>query len=621
MDRDTERQKSFTRRVALLGAGQVALFGLLFGRMYFLQVVEREKYAMLADENRISVRLLAPQRGRVLDRFGEELANGRQNYRALIVPEQAESVEETLNRLGEIVDVPEAQRRRILRDVQRQRGFMPVTVAEDLSWEQFARVNASMAELPGVQPDVGQSRFYPQGVNTAHLVGYVSAVAEAELTGDPLLELPGFRIGKDGIERAYDRTLRGSAGNSQIEVNAFGRVIRELRRQDGHPGDDVVLTVDAHLQRAISQRLADESSACVVMDVESGDVLAMVSTPAYDPNAFNRGLSSKAWRSLIDNPRAPLTNKTISGQYPPGSTFKMVVALAALEHGVITPEQTVGCSGSMELGDHHFYCWRWRHGGHGATAMRAAIAQSCDVYFYEVARRLGIDRIAEMANRFGLGQSFGLELRGERTGLVPNSVWKRTALGRAWQQGETLITGIGQGYVLSTPLQLAVMTARLANGRLKVMPQLVRDPRGSVSPEPLRVRPEHLKVVQEGMFQVVHGPRGTARDAALSLDVQMAGKTGTSQVKRISKAERQRGVLKNEERPWRERDHGLFVAYAPVEAPRYALALIVEHGGSGHDAALVAKDVMDEVLKRDPVRRPAYSRISGTSMPGPGGRG
>jgi penicillin-binding protein 2 len=610
MERDNDRTKGFSRRAAVLGACQVSLFGLLAGRMYFLQVVERQKYAMLAEENRINVRLLAPPRGRVFDRFGRELAASRQNYRALVIPEQTGSVEQTLDRLDTIIEIPDHQRRRILRDVARQRGFMPVTVAEDLSWEQFARINANLTDLAGVQPDVGESRFYPLGVSTAHVVGYVSAVSEAEQTGDPLLELPGFRVGKDGVEKVFDEVLRGAAGNSQVEVNAFGRVIRELRRNEGRPGGDVVLTIDADLQQAISRRLADESAACVIMDVETGEILVMVSTPGYDPNAFNRGLSGKAWRSLVQNPRAPLINKTIGGQYPPGSTFKMVVALAGLDAGLVTTEQTFFCNGSMNFGDHRFYCWRWRYGGHGSVNMRQSIEQSCDVYFYELARRVGPDRIAAMGRKLGLGVGFDLRLAGERAGLLPTTAWKQAVLGRPWLPGETLITGIGQGYVLTTPLQLAVMTARIANGEVAVNPRIVRGFKPPPPPAPLNLKPEHLAVVRAGMHDVMHGKRGTARDATLKHDVEYAGKTGTAQVKRISKAERARGVLKNEERPWEERDHGLFVAYVPAVQPRYAIALVIEHGGSGRDAALVSRDLIDMLLDRDPARRPAWSRLT-----------
>ena len=631
MERDGSRQKTFTRRVALLAGGKLSLAGLLMGRMYYLQVLESDQYKMLAEENRISLRLLAPPRGLVLDRFGQELASNRQNYRVVMIAEQTKGVAETLDRLARIIPFNEHQRNRVLREVKRKRPFVPIKVAENLTWEQFARVNVLLPDLPGVQPDVGEGRFYPMGVETAHIVGYVSSVSEADLTGDPLLELPGFRIGKNGIEKIYDESLRGKAGNSRVEVNAYGRVIRELARQDGQPGDDVVLTIDTGLQKKVAERLDGESAAAVVMDIHQGEVLAMVSAPGFDPNAFNLGMSNKEWRTLVQHPRKPLINKTISGQYPPGSTFKMIVALAALESGIAGPGHQVFCNGVIKLGNSKFHCWRQRYGGHGLVDMKQAIAQSCDIYFYDLARRLGVDRIGAMARRFGLGESFAIEAVGERSGLVPSKDWKLAVTGVPWQLGETLITGIGQGFLLATPLQLAVMTARLANGGMAVMPKLSRrrHPEGegeaakaaaedgqaedggarteAAGTETIGVSPANLKIITDAMSDVVNGKRGTARKYKLDKDqdAKMAGKTGTAQVRRITKAERKAGGKLSKETPWRERDHALFTAFAPVGAPRYATVVVVEHGGSGTYAAKLTKDIMSEVLRADPMRRSA----------------
>ncbi|MBT7756706.1 MAG: penicillin-binding protein 2, partial [Rhodospirillaceae bacterium] len=583
MERDGSRQKTFTRRVALIGGGKLTLAAVLMGRMYYLQVLESDQYQMLAEENRISMRLLAPPRGLVMDRFGTELASNRQNYRVVLIAEQTNGVAETLDRLARVIPINPHQRRRVLREVKRKRPFVPVKVAENLTWEQFARINVLLPDLPGVQPDVGEGRHYPMGMETAHIVGYVSSVSEADLTGDPLLELPGFRIGKNGVERVYDESLRGKAGNSRVEVNAYGREIRELARQDGQPGDDVVLTIDAGLQEAISRRLADESAAAVVMDIHRGEILAMVSAPSYDPNAFNLGMSTKAWRALVQHPRKPLINKAIAGQYPPGSTFKMIVALAALETGVAGASHRVFCNGVIELGNTKFHCWRHRYGGHGWLDMKQAIAQSCDIYFYDIARRIGVDRIADMARRFGLGTALGVELLGERDGLVPSKDWKLAVTGVPWQMGETLITGIGQAYLLTTPLQLAVMTARLANGGIAVTPKLSRhkgptqpgdgsngadrvaqaeaaDPQGGDSgARSIGIPTAHLKIITDAMTEVVNGARGTARKYKLDneLQLQMAGKTGTAQVRRISKAERKAGGKLAKETPWKERDHAL----------------------------------------------------------------
>ena len=609
MERDGARHKVVSRRALFLGAGKLGLLSLLIGRMYYLQVLESDQYQMLAEENRININLLPPPRGRILDRFGQELASNRQNYRAVMVPERAKEIAQTLEQLSAIFPINEHQRRRIMRDVSRHKPFVPITVAENLTWEQFVRLNVLLPDLPGVQPEVGESRFYPTTTHTAHLVGYVAAVSEKDLTGDPLLELPGFRIGKSGIEKSYDVALRGRAGSSRVEVNAYGRIIRELARQDGEPGADVSLSIDAGLQEAISRRMEEESGSAVVMDIHSGEVLALVSTPGYDPNAFNLGLSSKAWRALVSHPRSPLTNKAIAGQYPPGSTFKMLVALAALDAGIATPQHRVFCKGFTQLGNARFHCWRHRYGGHGWQDMGQAIAESCDIYFYDLAKRLGVDRIAEMAKRFGLGEVFDLELRGERRGLVPTKDWKLAVTGVPWQKGETLITGIGQGYLLATPMQLAVMTARLANGGMAVKPRLVRGTKGKTADDPappaasMGISPAHLNVMLEAMSEVVNGKRGTARRYKLDkeMGVQMGGKTGTAQVRRITKAERRAGGKLSDDTPWEERDHALFVSFAPVSAPRYAVSVVIEHGGSGTYAAKVTKDILTEVLRRDPV--------------------
>lgn len=611
MHRDAERQKLFNRRMAILAGGKLALFSALIGRMYYLQVIESERYQTLADENRINLRLLPPPRGRIVDRYGLPMAINQQNYRVLVVPEQARDVEATLEALASVVPVTEADRRRILRDVRRRRRFVPVTVRENLNWGEVARIEVNAPDLPGVSIDVGQTRYYPYGGDTAHALGYVAAVSEKELSGDPLLELPGFRIGKSGVEKAHDLTLRGVGGSSQVEVNAFGRVIRELSRQEGQPGAEVMLTIDLELQKYVSQRLGDESASAVVLDVHNGDILALASTPSFDPNAFNRGLTAEEWRALVANPRAPLTNKPIAGLYAPGSAFKMVVALAALERGVITPKQRVFCPGFLQLGDARFHCWKKR--GHGSVDMHAGISQSCDVYFYELARRVGVDRIAQMAQRLGLGENLGLDLPGEQTGLIPSRKWKLAATGTPWQGGETLIAGIGQGYILVTPMQLAVMTARLVNGGYAVQPRVTRGVKaaGNDGGQPrtafknLGLNAQHLELVRAATDAVCNEPTGTAFRARITQKgLEMGGKTGTSQVRRITKAEREHGVRKNEDLPWKERDHALFVGYAPLSAPRYAVAVVVEHGGGGAaKAAPIARDILLTIQQREQLRQ------------------
>jgi len=444
------------------------------------------------------------------------------------------------------------------------------------------------------------------------VLGYVSAVSESELTGDPLLELPDFRIGKNGVERQHDLKLRGAAGTSQIEVNAAGRVIRELkqRRNEAVPGKELVLTLDAELQLFVYEQLAaHESASAVVMNLEDGEVLALGSAPSYDANAFSLGISPDYWGALVNDPLSPLTNKAVAGLYAPGSTFKMMVALAALGSG-ISPGDMAFCRGWLELGNARFHCWKKR--GHGWLDMRGGIKQSCDVYFYELAKRTGIDRISEMAVRFGLGQPLEVDLPGERPGVVPTREWKLGAIGERWQKGETLITAIGQGFILATPLQLAVMVARIASGRA-VTPHVTRGFRevegegpvvGGVAPEfpPLDVPEAHLKLVRQAMDAVVNERKGTAYWRRITQEGwEMAGKTGTSQVRRITKAERDEGVKKNDELPWRFRDHALFVAFAPVHKPRYCCAVVVEHGGGGSKvAAPIARDILTEVQRRDP---------------------
>jgi len=622
-DQHKEKAKVFSRRALMLGGAQAALMSVLAGRLYYLQVIHSDEYTMLADENRMNIQLLAPLRGRIVDRFGVEIASNRHNYRVILIPEQTSSIEKTLDALAQFVPEEQIDRERIRKEASKKRSFVPIPVLDNLSWDEFAQINVNSPYIPGIQMDVGATRNYPYDELFAHIVGYVGAVSEKDLQKqepDPLLELPEFRIGKSGVEKSYDTVLRGKAGLSRLEANAYGRIIRELDRREGTPGSDVVLTIDKQLQEFAAKRMGIESAAAVIMDIHSGDILSMVSVPAFDPNAFAGGISIKDWKALVSNPKRPLGNKAIAGQYPPGSTFKMIVALAALEHGVISDSYQTFCRGHTNLGKHRFHCWK--RGGHGKLNLENAIAQSCDIFFYDIARKVGVDRIAEMANRFGLGEKLDLDILGEKSGLIPTKNWKMAVQGVRWQTGETYNTGIGQGYVLTTPLQLAVMTARLANGGKAVLPRLTRSRHGDASggsnllsekstPD-IGVNQAALKTVLRGMNKVVNGKRGTARAAKISVEGwEMAGKTGTAQVRRISKKERIEGVRKSNEKPWEERDHALFVGYAPYNDPRYAVAVIVEHGGSGSKAAApIARDLLQETLRLDPLRRPAHDTLA-----------
>lgn len=598
------RFKAFGRRAAVLAGAKLLLLGGLCGRLYYLQVVESKRYQVLADENRINLRLLAPPRGHIVDRHSASLAVNILNYRVVMVPEQALNVEETLARLNTIIEVSEYDRRRVFREARRRRAFVPITVRENLQWEEVSRIEVNAPDLPGISIDVGQSRHYPNGEIAAHVMGYVAAVSEKDLTGDPLLELPGFRIGKNGIERQHDLALRGTAGNSQVEVNAIGRVIKELERTEGRPGRRVVLTLNLELQKFVTKRISSYRRASVVlMDVRSGEVLSIVSVPAFDPNGFNVGLDAKSWKALIENPDAPLNNKAISGQYAPGSTYKLVVMLAALEHG-ISPDHNVFCAGFTELGNQRFHCWH-KH-GHGLVSMIDAMRESCDVYFYELALKLGVDRIAETARKFGLGKTLELDLPGEKSGLIPTRAWKQELFGKPWLKGETLVAAIGQGYVLATPLQLAVMTARCVNGGYAVMPKLTRntiDEGGETAnaadfPK-IDISARSRQILMHALDEAMNHPRGTAYNSRITDPGRVAGgKTGTAQVRRITMLERESGVKKNKERPWRERDHSLFVGYAPLDQPRYAVSVVVEHGGGGSKtAAPIARDVLKEVQR------------------------
>ena len=614
-----QMQKTFTRRVALLAGGQALLFSALVGRMYYLQVLQTDRFRLLAEENRVNLHLLPPLRGKIVDRFGMPLAINNPNYRVVIVPEQTASMRETLATLGRILPLTPDEIERLVRERTKRRAFLPITVKANLDWDLVSRIEVNLPDLPGTSIEVDQSRSYPYGGTTSHVLGYVGTPAENEVGDDPLLQLPGFRIGKSGLEKIYDTKLRGTAGTSEVEVNALGRVIRELDRRDGQPGVELVSTLDIGLQEFVQQRLASQrSAASVVIDVCTGDVLAMGSMPSFDPSAFNRGLSAADWQMLSTDPGHPLTNKTLAGQYPPGSTFKTMTALAALEAGV-DPSYSVFCPGSLDVGNITFHCW-WK-GGHGTLDMRGGLKHSCDVYFYDLARKIGIDTLAGMARRFGLGQPTGVDLPGEKAGLIPDTAWKKATLKDSWHPGETVIAGIGQGFIQTTPLQLAVMTARIANGGYALKPRLVRPAKltEASGPDPAKVmfpsmglKPEHLKVVWDGMRMVVNDTDGTAYGARISQPgMEMAGKTGSAQVRRITMAERLMGVRKNDDLPWAMRDHALFIAFAPVQQPRYAVAVVVEHGSAGAKVAgPIAHDILVECQLRDPSRPPLGRRLA-----------
>ncbi len=597
---DTEEtNRTLTRRTLLLGGAMAATVAVLGVRMRYLQVDQADEFKLLAEENRINIRLIPPDRGLVQDRNGRLIAANEQNYRVVITREAAGDAELVLRRLAGIIPITREELDRTVEEVNAMRAFVPVTVAERLTWDDFSKVALNAPALPGVVPEVGLSRLYPLDFDFAHVVGYVGPVSEKDLDGlaepDPLLRIPKFQIGKIGVEKWMEDTLRGSAGTKRIEVNSAGRVMRELERREGVAGTDIRLTVDADVQNFAQARLGEESAAVVVIDVTNGDLVCIASSPSFDPNLFVRGISHTDYNALMENDHRPLANKAVSGAYPPGSTFKMVTALAALEAGVVTAETRVRCPGYIEFGGRRFHCWK--RAGHGTVDMERSLTESCDVFYYDIAQRVGIDKIAEMGRKLGLGQSFDIPMSAVTEGIMPDKAWKQERHKADWRIGDTINASIGQGYVLTSPLQLAVMAARIATGKA-VVPRLVRMVNDQEVTPPdatqLSISPTHLAAVRAGMNQVVNGERGTAKSSRIvDPTMVMAGKTGTSQVRNISAAEREAGVISNDDLPWDRRDHALFVGFAPVDAPRYAVAVVVEHGGGGSLAAApIARDVI-----------------------------
>lgn len=546
MNRDNDKGKVLIRRSLIMALIKFLLLMVIIARLYYLQVYQADRYKTLADENRISTRLLVPPRGIIFDRNGVTIASNQQNFQALIVAEQAPNVQETLDAFKKIMPLSEAEEERIKKDLKRNRSFVPIKIRDNLSWEEVSRIQLNAPDLPGIVIDEGLTRYYPFGAGMAHILGYVSSVSDKDVKDDPLLEVPGFKIGKSGIEKYLEKALRGESGNLKLEVNAYGRIMKEIERVDGIPGKDVQLTIDSRLQQKAFELFGEESGAAVLLDVHTGEILAFVSAPSFDPNMMTQGLSTEDWNALLHNERNPLTDKAISGQYSPGSTFKMIVALAALEAGVIKPETRTYCAGKMFLGNHAFHCWKKE--GHGHLNVVEALQHSCDIFFYETAQKLGIEKIADMARRFGLGSKINIGLENEKAGLIPDKEWKLRRFGEPWQQGESLISGIGQGYILTTPLQLATMTARLVNGGYEIKPTFLKVSDGEKSKiKKIDVSPANLELIKEGMYAVVNKPGGTAWRSQFDYHGQrMGGKTGTTQVRRITMKERPRRHQKGE---------------------------------------------------------------------------
>lgn len=600
MKKYNHKLRYLLKRALIMFSINILLLFVLIGRLYYLQIYQGEKYALMADSNRTSKRLLVPPRGNINDRNGIELAANNQIFQAMIIPEQVRNLDRLLEKIAPILKLEEADITRIKKEISRRRRFVPVKLKDNLSWEEVATLMLNNHLYPGLIIDEGLTRYYPFKQYTAHPLGYVGSVSEQDLKNSdaPLLQVPGFKIGKSGFEKTYDESLRGTEGISTYEVNAYGRIMREIEKKDGLKGDDLDLTIDIRLQKAAYDAFGEESGAAVVLDVHTGEILAFVSVPSFDANLFVDGISIKNWTALQNNEKNPLTDKAVSGQYSPGSTFKIAVALAALENGVITSETTSFCSGKMQLGNHLFHCWQ--HSGHGKQNVINAIKNSCDIFFYEAALKLGIEKIAETSRKLGLGTIYELGLENQKQGVIPDKKWKQEKLKAPWQQGETVIAGIGQGYVLVTPLQLATMLARVVNGGYAINPTFIKQDTPQKAPK-LNIKPENIAIVKQGMFEVVNGIGGTAARAKLKLkDIKMGGKTGTTQVRRISLQERAEGIKRDEDLPWKYRNHAWFMAYAPHDTPKYAIAVIVEHGRSGSGvAAPIASKILEEAIKLD----------------------
>ncbi len=581
-------QLAFSRRTALIGGIMTAVGGVVALRAGYIAIFENERYKLLSESNRINLTLIPPRRGWFIDRFGKPIATNRADFRVDIIPDRLVDKEATVRTLAQLLALNQDDVDRISREINEVQGFQPVEVASGLDYESFARVSVRLPDLPGVSPRQGFSRFYPSGAAVGHLLGYVGVVSAEEYKEqkDPLLITPGFKVGKDALEKAFEPQLRGKPGAKRTEVTARGKIIRELSTRNDTPGKPVQLTIDIDLHNYAARRMGVESGSVVVIDCLTGDILAMVSMPCFDPNSFSEGIGRMEWKMLSEDDRVPLRNKTLQGLYPPGSTLKPMVGLALLKAG-IDPEQTVSCGGGYRLGNRVFKCL----GRHGPMDMRSAIMKSCNTYFYAMGNRVGYDAIAPVARELGLGQRFPLPFPSQSYGTVPDSAWKLKKYGKEWSNSDTLNAVIGQGYMIASPFQLAVMSARIASG-LKLEPEILfkkRNP-GAHLPFP----DEHLQVVRDGMDMVVNGA-GTAVGSRLPLeDVKMAGKTGTAQVKAIKDGFRGKGGVR------KFRDHGLFVCYAPVENPRYAASVVIEHGmGGARAAAPIAKDVLTFLYDRE----------------------
>ena len=608
------------RRMFIIGAAKLIIFSGIVARLFSLQINDNKKYLTLSDKNRIREWKLPPIRGDIVDYFGNIIAGNLKVYQLHIIPEQVENFNYLLSRLKTLLELTDKKITKILKSKKQKKPWESIIVSENLSWEQFLKINNYLYDLVGVKPVMTISRNYPFSDIYTHVLGYVSQPNENDILQNKIIQerfVTGMKVGKLGLEKRLENYLIGTNDIQRYEVNAYGKRINQLEHQKGKQGSKIRLTLDTEIQKLSAKLLASKAGSISVMDIYTGEILAMYSSPSYDPNLFLFGISNDDWELIRNNPLKPLINKTLSGLYSPGSTIKPIVALSALENNIIGPNFKVKCTGKTELYGQTFHCWKEK--GHGVMSLKNAMKQSCDTYFYEIARILGVDKLKITAEKFGLGKKvLGKYYENEKHGLFPNTVWKKNNLGKGWVLGETLITGIGQGYIQTTPLQLCLMTAQIANGGYKISPKIIvnnkplnflkaknnMELKSSIEPNLQLIKDKkNLKIVQKAMFSSTNEIRGTSyRSRIDDPKYQFAGKTGTAQVKRISKRERELD-LKLEQIPYKDRDHALYVAYGPYINPRYALSIIVEHGGSGSKAAApIAKELFKLIIDRDALR-------------------
>ncbi len=603
--RDAELIKTFNRRAVIAFGGELFLFSVLAARLYKLQILDNDKYTKLSDKNSIRIKLITPSRGVILDRFGKELAININNYSIYMIPEELKArgytIDDIVNKISSLIKFTDKDRKKFIKNLKGKRDFFPIAIKNNLTWDEMSIIQTKNLEFPGVYIEEGKLRFYPNNEIAAHLLGYVSNVTENELKKDssPILQLSEFKTGKSGIEKYMELELRGNVGKSVQVINSTGRVINDLDDKSIKPvsGKNVYLTIDTRLQEYAYNIIKDESASAVIMDIYTGEVLMMISVPSYNPNIFlNDTLSNSDFENLFNNIRHPFINKAIEGLYAPGSTFKPITALAALSDGKITNKTKILCSGHFDFAGSRYHCWQ--ESGHGYLNLEQAISHSCDIYFYDIATKINMDLIQDMAFKFGLGSLTGIELPREQKGIVPSKSWKQNFKSESWYTGDTITAAIGQSFTLTTPLQLAVMTARIANGGLEVFPRILKNSIDiNIIPPSLNINHVYLDYIKKGMFSVVS--RGTGKTAYFDYKGnKMAGKTGTTQVKRITKEERLHGVKRQEDLPWHHRNHALFVGYAPYKNPRFAVSVVVEHGISGSTAAApIARDLMRKTLE------------------------